>query len=550
MAESQVLTARRDIAEDSNNLRLLDTIFAAILIGGLSHTKEDIDANGYVAKIGMTSKEAVDILKEKKKIYHNAVSHFKATFPDNIFVNEYDIFYQIFVQSENTKYTLEELGRILEDNRSEILSSKYIYSFLETRARIKAANPELSDEEFFRYGVLDNMKGRYLDLSKQVVDMEDYLTACDRYIDVYKERYMFETSEQMSMIVDGGEGADVILNGRKRTLKGTSDAMDYYADRVQVIKRFDEERKVESFVYDVDYLKQTSKRVAGNAILDYGIKDLDSVKTKMRRGNVISIMGPPKGGKTTFTTYLVERALSQGLNVAVWPLEGTTDEWISLITSCAIASGHISKACTPEISKTEILYRDFKGDSADAIREKESVVAGAQYVIAEASKDRGRLSFLTGVAYVEDFEDELTNHYENVNRYDVIVIDSPINMQSRSKSGKSEYLSRGFMSLKNYVANKMKIPALCLITAQYKQSVVDEIRKHPENEIDVTAGAETAESIRTPDDVIGLFSSADERENRKMKVYDIASRSNGRFAPFYMGCALGCAKFWSDDELN
>ena len=114
MAESQVLTARRDIAEDSNNLRLLDTIFAAILIGGLSHTKEDIDANGYVAKIGMTSKEAVDILKEKKKIYHNAVSHFKATFPDNIFVNEYDIFYQIFVQSENTKYTLEELGRKLE----------------------------------------------------------------------------------------------------------------------------------------------------------------------------------------------------------------------------------------------------------------------------------------------------------------------------------------------------------------------------------------------------------------------------------------------------
>jgi len=355
---------------------------------------------------------------------------------------------------------------------------------------------------------------------------------------------MFETSENMSMIVQGGDGVYLNLNGRKRLLRTSEDCMNYYTDRIQVIKRLEEERNVTSFSFDINYLKEEKRRNKGDDILDYGVAELDTVKRKMRRGNMICVMGPPKGGKTTFTTYLVERALSQGLNVAIWPLEGTPEEWIALITSSAIACGHITPDDTQEISKTDILYNTYKSDE-DSTR-----VKAAQYTMAEPNIGRGRLSFLTGVAYVEDFEEELTSHYENVNRFDVIVMDSPINMQTRLRKGKSEFLSQGFMSLKNYVSNKMKVPALCLVTAQYKQDVIDLIRRNPNAEIDVTAGGETAESIRTPDDVIGLFSNATERENRMMKVYDIASRSNGHFEPFYMGCSLGCAKFWSDPELN
>jgi polynucleotide 5'-kinase involved in rRNA processing len=104
--------------------------------------------------------------------------------------------------------------------------------------------------------------------------------------------------------------------------------MDYYYDRMKVIRNLEGQRGIQSFVYDGAYLQEEKNKNLGEAVLEYGIAELDAVKAKMRRGNMICIMGPPKGGKTTFTTYLVECALHAGLNVAVWPLEGTPHEWI------------------------------------------------------------------------------------------------------------------------------------------------------------------------------------------------------------------------------
>lgn len=527
----QTLELRTGLAESQENLDLLDTIFSTLLIGGI----ERQDANN--------NPKLLEDLKQKISVYKQAKSHFKSTFQDNIFVNEYDIFYQIISQYENTRFTKDELVRVLNQNKAVLLKSKYVYNFMEVKSAIKSSGNTLSDDEFFEQVIVPEMVNRYVEMSYHVVDLSEYLTACDRYIEVFKQKYLLETSENMSAIVQGDDGVRLYLGNSMKTLRTPEDCMEYYLDRVKVIQKLDAERGVQSFAYDGSYLLDAKNRKKGEAILPYGIAELDSVKSPMRRGNMVCVMGPPKGGKTTFTTYLVECALEKGLNVAIWPLEGTPEEWIALITASALALGHIDKSSAIEISKTDILYDSYKSDD-DAKR-----VNAAQYTIA-SGENRGRLSFLTGVAYVENFEEELTSHYENINRFDVIVMDSPINMQSRTRMGKTEYLSKGFMNLKNYVANKMKVPALCLVTAQYKQDVIDLIRKNPNAEIDVTAGGETAESIRTPDDVIGLFSSSTERENRMMRVHDIASRSNGHFEPFYMGCALGCAKFWSAPELN
>lgn len=526
----QTLEMRTGLAESPENLELLEIIFSALLVGGIDRSES-------------SDPKIMEDLKTKINVFKQAKSHFKSTFQDNIFVNEYDIFYQIISQYENTRFTTDELVRVLYQNKSVLLKSKYIYNYIETKRAIRDSGNNLSDDDFFELVMVPELKERYIELSHRVVDLAEYLTACDRYIEIFKQKYLLETAENMSAIVQGDDGARLVMGNSMRTLRTPNDCMDYYLDRIKVIHKLEAERGVQSFAYDGSYLIENKNRKKGEAILDYGIAELDAVKSKMRRGNMVCVMGPPKGGKTTFTTYLVERALHKGLNVAIWPLEGTPEEWIALITSAAIALGHIEQQDAVEISKTDILYENYKSED-DSQR-----VSAAQYTIA-AGERRGRLSFLTGVAYVENFEDELTSHYENVNRFDVIVMDSPINMQSMSRMGKTEYLSKAFMNFKNYVANKMKVPALCLVTAQYKQDVIDFIRKNPNAEIDVTAGGETAESIRTPDDVIGLFSNALERENRMMRVHDIASRSNGHFESFYMGCALGCAKFWSAPELN
>lgn len=532
----QTLELRTTLADSDENNALLDIIFSAILVGGIS--KEEANGNPEVLKI----------LKSKVNVYKQAKSHFKSTFQDNIFFNEYDIFYQIFMQYENAYYSVDELKRILEQNKSVILKSKYIYNYLAIKANVRQDKSVLSDDEFFDLIVIPHVTERYLNMSHQLVELEEYLSACERYIEVYKRKYLLETAENMTAIVQGDDGARLKIGKSVKELRTTEDCMNYYLDRIRIIHKMEAERGVQSLLYNGAYLLEEANKKKAEAILDYGVAELDAVKHPMRRGNMVCIMGPPKGGKTTFTTYLVERALDKGLNVAVWPLEGTVDEWVSLLTSSVLACGHVrgesgEKGESREIDKASIMYEQY--ENPDDLKH----VTSAKYTLA-AGENRGALSFLTGVAYVEDFEDELTSHYENINRFDVLVVDSPINMQTRSKMGKTEYLSKGFMGLKNYVSNKMKKPALCLVTAQYKQDVIDMMRKNPNTEIDVTSGGETAESIRTPDDVIGLFSNATERDNRMMKVYDIASRGNGHYEPFYMGCSLGCGNFWSDPSLN
>ena len=77
------------------------------------------------------------------------------------------------------------------------------------------------------------------------------------------------------------------------------------------------------------------------------------------------------------------------------------------------------------------------------------------------------------------------------------------------------------------------------------------LRRNPDETIDITAGAETAETIRTPDEIWGLFSTKEERDNNMMKIYSIASRHNGSFPDFVARCYLECCFFTSqDDDIN
>jgi hypothetical protein len=94
----------------------------------------------------------------------------------------------------------------------------------------------------------------------------------------------------------------------------------------------------------------------------------------------------------------------------------------------------------------------------------------------------------------------------------------------------------------------MKVPALGLMPAQLKQDVVDYLRKNPGETIDVTSGGESAETIRTPDEVIGLFSSKEERSNNIMGMYSVASRHNESFRDFQAKCYLECCMFMSQDK--
>lgn len=499
----------------------LDNIFGAILMGGL---KKDTDIDMH--------QKAMDL--------RYCLPKFKATFRENVFYNQYGLFHSIIVSSNIPAFSVNQLKSLIRDNFSNIMDSPYIDMGLTSQRTIN--NAQLTEDEKVQI-FTEDMVEELVRLSNRQVSQTEFDSACNMYIAAFKESFMFDTINQMALIMSR-DGTYIHKTKKRRVfMQGSEDSQKYYRERMTILSSLEETGASRHVLVDEKHIEERREaKKTGNttAILDYGIAEIDSVKKKMRRGNIIEAVGPPKGGKTTFITYLAERALAQGLNTAVWVLDGADEEWEDLITALIVRHQEAGAMC---IDKSDIAVDDYESEEA------RSAVEAARQILASDPK-RGRLSFIDFPGYVEDMEDILKEHYENVNPYDVLVIDSPINFQSMERMSKVETISKVYMNLRAFVSKKMKKKALVLLTAQLKQEVVDMLRKNPEADIDVTAGGESAETIRTPDQVIGLFSTKTERDNKQMKIFDVASRHQKSFNNCYIGCELGCGHFFSNPELN
>lgn len=512
-----------------NSLR---NIFGAILVGGIDR-KDPANA---------------ELITQKVTIAKACRPRFSADFPFNIFYNNYAIFYEILVTLQVNSFTVDQLESIVETNRDLILDSPYIDK---KRYSMTDSGNIASDDDIIM-AVTSSLADDLKELSMLYVTTEEFESACRIYTDWYKNAFAEFTALNMSSIMSD-VGFDCKKPGKRvRHYQGLEDMQEYYNENMHIIKALADESRVRSFVLDDKWLcneLQNENKQDNNSLFTIGIKEMDATIGELRRGNMLGVMGPPKGGKTRFTNYLVQRALSLGYNVCVWPLEGTAEEWEAMQIACFLAQTSYAEMKSKgksggmlRISSKDILQRRYGNSS-----EIRKYVAGAKAVMA-TSEQYGRLSFIEGTAYVEDFLDVIEAHYETENQFDVLVIDQLVNVMSKKGKGKVERISEAYMETKNFIANRLKRPALGIMPAQLKQDVVDFLRRNPDETIDVTAGGESAETVRTPDEVVGLFSSKEERDNNIMKIYSVASRHNGSFQDFQARCYLECCYFLSQDE--
>jgi len=495
----------------------LRNIFTAILVGGL--------------------KRGNPVAKEKLMVQRICMARFLAEFPSNIFQNEYAIFYSIVADLNTKVFSVEQLNEIIDNNRDLILKSPYVD--LSQYNMITDGRQTTEDEKVEAFK--KNLEELLIELSNEKTAEEEFISSMNIYVAWYKTNFMRETANNMAMIMSDTGFEYKQPGGRARLIKGTTEAENYYNERAKILKELSEESRMRALVVDAGWLEkdfEAENTPDDKTLFTFGIQEIDEVVGELRRSNMLGILGPPKGGKTRFSNFIVQRALSLGLNVAVWPLEGTSDEWISM----QLAS-YIKRSSGVSLNSKHILQRKYE----DPKRKK--YISAAKIALA-TSPTIGRLSFIEGVAYCEDFIDVLEAHYNNENPFDIIVIDSLVNIMSRKNKPKAERISEGYMMLKNYIANRMKKSALAIVPAQLKQSVVDHVRSNPEETLDVTSGGESSETIRSPDEVIGLFSSKEERAANIMRIYSVASRHSGNFDDFRVRCDLQCCHFYSDPSLN
>ena len=502
-------------------LECLENIFGGVLVGGLR--RDNV------------------LTKEIIKTYKINMSRFRGFFPTNIFKDEYAIFYEILITANAKTFSVNQLEDIIDTNRDLVLNTPYVD--ITKFSKLDDGRQATDDEIVLAF--INNLKDKLIELSNKYVDETEFISSCNIFVDWYKKAFLAEVSTNMAAMMTSSDGIEIRKPGKRRVrYMGYDDTIKYYNESIKVLRGLSDGNRVTGYTINDKWLKnrmENSAKSDDKALFNIGIPEIDDYIGELRRGYMLGILGPTKGGKTRFSNFLATRALSMGLNVCVWPLEGTADEWWANIVSCKIAM-----SSAEEKSNENMIRLDSKKILENRYTESaiKKEIASAEAYIA-TNENCGRLSFIESPAYVEDFLDVLQDHYENENPFDVIIIDSLVNILSHGGGGKkkSERISDAYMALKSYVATEMRVPALAIVPAQLKQEAVDILRKNPDDTIDITAGGESAETIRTPDEVIGLFSNKEERSGNIMKMYHVASRHSGSFPDFVCRCYLECCYF-------
>lgn len=495
----------------------INKIFAGILVGALEKTNPNFQ-------------NIVMAVKSNR-------NRFVANFPSNVFQDEFAIFYDITVKLNAKVFTINELESIIDSNRDLILESPYVD--ISKLASTQSGTQATEDEKI--EAVKANMKDLFIELSNRYVSEDEFESSCAIFADFFKKQFMLQTSQAMARIMSDQGFEEKKPGKRSRKYAGFDDCRTYYNEKIKMLNELSDTDRIRSLVVDSEWFEQdmqNEKIEDTNALMTIGIQEIDDVLGELRRGNMLGVLGPPKGGKTRFVNYIAGRALSLGLNVCVWTLEGTKEEWISMqLASMIRRENNLS------FNSKDILQRKYAAKQ----RDKEIVVAAKLKMATDPNM--GKLSFIESTAYVEDFLDVMEAHYENENPYDIIIIDQLIDVLSRTGRGKVERISQAYQEMKVFITTRMKRPVLAVLPAQLKQDTVDFLRKNPDETIDVTAGGESAETIRSPDEVIGLFSSKEERAAGMMHIYSVASRHSGNFPDFRARADLQCCYFESDPSL-
>lgn len=491
------------------------------------------------------------------------LARFRGTFLNNIFQDEYAIMYSIAVDKGLGIATESMVEAILRNNLDLITDSPYVDLNRILGTNIMNVEHAPTDEEKAEV-IISCILDKERELSNMYVSQEEFDSSIKLFVDWFKESYMLQISQNMTLIMSTDGLSERLPGRRKRLWRGSLDAKEYFSLKVRELDNLTDTKATNSVVINEEWIAVQDKingRNNNQRLLKVGIDEVDKKIGWLRRGNMLGILGPPKGGKTSFTNYLVSNALDAGLNVAVAPLEGTVDEWMSKQIAL-----RIRKDYGINLSSKIILELDFDGKENDT--EKIEIAKGNEILEVEKSAIRkivnaaklrmavdeklGRLSFIDGALYCETCIEEFENHYKKENPFDILVIDSLINIGSLKGivGRKSEVISNAYMDVKRYVSKIMKLPALAIVPAQLKQSTVDYLRKHPEATIEDTDGGESAETIRTPDEVVGIYSSKEEREAGMCKMYHVASRHSANFQDFYCASELSCSYFYSKPSLN
>ena len=450
-------------------------------------------------------------------------SDFLSRFSDSsIFKNEYNVLYSLIKSFPTTVFTLDFIKLYLQNNKSEYL---------------KNSNIDLDD---FSMGDTDSyltFVESCLNIAEQCISSVVTKEQFDLALEAFRIQYINEAS--ISLLEQGatimGEGLQV---GRNRVLNGFSDMSSYVINGISKLNNLVNRKNRKGIVvYGEDEGSEENTKL--ERVCGYGIEGLDKALGGIYETDMISILAPPKGGKSRISAFMIHNAIVSGTSVVTWSIENGLKGVESLIRACHFNWFYNRN----QTDSSKILRIDSnairRGTLTGELRELEQ----ASWQDLLYNPNYGHWANIDEDFDADTFLTVLDNAVSAVNAK-LVLIDYLQLITGDSKLSKNERIGQCYQRALQYLTQK-KIAGI--FPAQFKQTALGELGKKTKSELadmDLRdSGAETSEVIRTPSVLMALYADKQSLRMNEATLLSLPSRNSATFEPIDLAVQFECCTF-------
>lgn len=439
----------------------------------------------------------------------------------NAYKNEYQVFY-----------------RMLSDKPTLTFDKEYLKLYLTIHKGLFTKNSNIDMQQFSMgdqdayTAFMDSCINLFDECHREEIDNDSFELALEKFKMQYVSQQSLGILEDCAEIVSDGK----TVRGKQK--QGYEDMRRYMTDNFTALDKVTTgSTRKGAIVYgvnDEDDDKRTERKLIGH----WGIPSLDKTVGIME-GTMISVLAPPKNGKSRLCYSLVEELISQGVNCLVWSKENTPKgaEYI-------IRAKNFNRNFNMNVSPEDKKFLD-DGSLAQGKFDKPEYqeLEDANWFSFRHREDYGRLISIDEDLCIENFIEIID---EQVTRYNIKVICVDylqiLSSQENSNISHFEIVSQGYRKMLQYIKNKN---IAGFFPAQIKQDAIDVLNKSKDlGALDLrNVGGESSEVIRTPDINILLYASPVGLKMGQMTMIPLPSRCMPLIDPIDLQIDLGCAMF-------
>lgn len=449
---------------------------------------------------------------------------------ENIFSNEYYVFYLMIKSNMKLKYKESYLSVFLNSQKALLSKSSAI-----NLAQYKFG--EEGGDAFVKFG--ESCVRKFHSCVSLAVDDNDFCVALEEA----KMNYI-----QMQTLTNLEIAAAILTDGArvgKKDLVGYKDMHSYLNLKMtQMDTLFDSDGSKGFIVYDGE---QTVEQEEIKKIGNFGIAALDSKDICVMEGDMISLLAPSKGGKSKFSLFVQHQMVLQGISIVSWSIENGYRGWEAMMR--ARHFNHYYNSNISDVREQIVVTSEMirKNQLQGKVKEMEA----GSWLDLQTNPNYGKMLCIDRPFTLDTFLDILERAVDTVHAR-FVCIDYLQLIEGEKGMTKAEAISKAYIRTLQFLKRK-KIAGI--FPAQLKQDAVNELSKiKPEKlgQAELRTGAgESYEVYKTPDMNLLLYGNSEALAEGRLMLALLPSRNVEPLdAPIQLDTDFKTCTFLSVDGRN